>query len=314
MAASPSSTSRVGAIDIGTNTIALLVAHLDPSGRRIVDSDRTTVTRLGKSVDGTRRLAPDAMARSLACLKEYAEILERYQVSRVDAVGTSALRDADNATEFLDSAEALIGVRPRVIDGSEEALLTCRGALDELAVAGPFVVFDIGGGSTEFVVGEATPRGSSLQHFASLDIGCVRLTERHLASDPPTVQEMTALREDVRAALNELPFDVTQGTLVGVAGTMTTLCAVHLGLSPYDPRRVHGARLSRSALDAEQSRLSQLTAGSRRHLPGLGAARSDIIVAGAVIATEVLEKCHRNEVVVSDHGVRYGLSSMLLEP
>jgi exopolyphosphatase/guanosine-5'-triphosphate,3'-diphosphate pyrophosphatase len=279
----------------------------------LVDWDRTTVTRLGKSVDGSRRLATDAMARSLACLKEYAEVLRHHQVSRVDVVGTSALRDAANAAEFLDGAEAVLGVRPRVIDGKEEALLTCRGALDELALPGAFVVFDIGGGSTEFVVGEVTPRGPSMRHFASLDIGCVRLTERYLSSDPPSSTELSALREDARAVLEGLPFDITEGTLVGVAGTMTTLCAVHLRLNPYDPRLVHGARLSREALEAQAMLLSQLTAESRRKVPGLSAGRSDIIVAGAIIATEVMSKSRQPMVVISDHGVRYGLASTLLE-
>jgi exopolyphosphatase/guanosine-5'-triphosphate,3'-diphosphate pyrophosphatase len=253
------------------------------------------------------------MSRSLACLKEYAELLARHHVSLVDAVGTSALRDAENAAEFLDGAEAILGVRPRVIDGKEEALLTCKGALDELELgSGPFVVFDVGGGSTEFVVGEVTSRGPSMRHFASLDVGCVRLTERYLPSDPPTPAQIATLREKTRSVLAQLPFDVTRGILVGVAGTMTTLCAVHLRLTPYEPRRVHGARLSRSALEEQCLNLAAMSAERRRNVPGLNESRSDIIVAGALIATEVMEKCGQSEVVVSDHGVRYGLASTLI--
>jgi exopolyphosphatase/guanosine-5'-triphosphate,3'-diphosphate pyrophosphatase len=273
--------------------------------------DRATVTRLGKDVDRTRKLAPEAVERSLSCLQDYADEMRALGVTALDVVGTSALRDVGDATDFLNRAEALLGTRPRIIEGDEEARLTCQGALSGLAIHGPFVVFDIGGGSTEIIVGTAANNEVTIQHFISIDIGCVRLTERHIASDPPTAAELHAVTSTATEALRSLPFDVSQGTLVGVAGTVTTLCAIHLGLATYDPSRVHGTTLERDVLFQQRRWLAQLSSNERREIQGLGRGRSDVIVAGLIIATQLLEKCAHQSFLVSDRGVRYGVIANL---
>lgn len=297
---------RAAAIDIGTNSVLLLVA--EATNERIAPIvDRATITRLGQGVDRTRRLAEDARRRTLDCLEQYAAIVKVESVSELDAVGTSALRDAEGADSFLSDAERVLGVRPRVIAGLEEAELGFEGALSGLAIQGEVLVADVGGGSTELVVGSALGATRRMRSAVSLDIGSVRLFERHVRSDPPTLAEMASVREDIRRAFAESPRPAERATLVGLAGTMTTLAAVELELEQYDADRVHGLRLSKLAIRALAERLAALPLVDRRRLPGLDPARADVIVAGAVIADDIVSWAGADEIVISDRGLRWAL-------
>ncbi|HVW24036.1 MAG TPA: Ppx/GppA phosphatase family protein [Polyangiaceae bacterium] len=299
----------VAAIDVGTNTVLLLVATGEPSSPT-ARLERATITRLGEAVDRTGRLASAAMDRTIACLESYARTIAEERVEAVDVVCTSAARDAANGAEFIARAEAVLGTRPRIIGGDEEARLTYEGALSGLTVTGDVTVFDVGGGSTEII--HATVGGASGARAAvSLDIGSVRLTERHVRTDPPLPSELDAVRRDVAAALSPLPRPPTS-TLVGVAGTITTLSAIEQSLDQYDSSRVHGARLRRSTVSDLARRLAALPLEQRRALSGLPPARADVIVAGALIVEGVLEWARADELVVSDRGVRWGLARALL--
>lgn len=300
---------RVAALDLGTNTCLLLVAEQHGASVSAL-LERATVTRLGAGVDRTRALAPDAVQRTLACLAAYADSLRELRPERVAAVGTSALRDAAGAEDFLRRAEDLLGVRPQVISGAEEARLAFRGSLAGLTVPDAVTVFDVGGGSTELV---HRPAGAPEPLPAvSLDVGSVRLTERHVTGDPPTRAELARVRAEVRAALDTVPAP-REGALVGVAGTVTSLAAVSLGLAPYDGARVHGHTLSRAAVSEVLGRLASLPLSLRREVPGLAPERADVIVAGATLVEEILAWAGMPELVVSDRGVRWGLALDLLE-
>lgn len=301
---------RVAAIDIGTNSILLTIAEWHDGGPKVL-VDRATVTRLGERVDETRTLAPAAVERSLDCLRRYAQELTAYQVTRLDVVGTSALRDATVSEGFLRQAESLLGFRPRIIDGPEEARLTCLGALSGISLEGTFVVVDVGGGSTELIVGSRNGAELTLARHTSLDMGCVRLTERHFRRDPPSQAELDAAIGAASSAFRTLPFDVSTGTLVGVAGTITTLSAMHLGLDPYDPKRVHGTRLDIEVIEEQRRTLSRLDQKQRTLVRGLHPGRADVIVAGAIIVEQLLRVSGRDSLLVSDRGVRYGLLSDL---
>jgi exopolyphosphatase / guanosine-5'-triphosphate,3'-diphosphate pyrophosphatase len=304
----------VAAIDIGTNSVLLVIAAAEAGGPRPV-LERATITRMGEGVDETRRLAPAAVERNLACLRRYADDLREHGNPPLDVVGTSALRDAQGAGEFLDAAERILGVRPRVIAGDEEAQLTFRGALSGLSLRGRLLVFDIGGGSTELIVGEATS-GAPPETRVSLDVGSVRLFERHVRHDPPAPAEIARIESEIRAAFAgaEPIARLERGepaTLVGVAGTVTTLKALELGLPAYDAARVHGAVLSLSTVEALAERLAAMTLAERVQLPGLEPKRADVIVAGAVIVRELLRAAKAPQAVVSDRGVRFGLLDAL---
>lgn len=307
---------RVAAIDIGTNSVLLLIAERR-GGDLVALVERATITRLGQGVDASRALAPEAVERTLACLARYGEEIRALGALRVDAVGTSAMRDAAGGEAFIARARELIGVAPRVISGPEEAELTFAGALTGLDVPadGPRVVFDVGGGSTEIIVGGP---GGTVAQSASLDIGSVRLTERHIRSDPPTEAELEAVRADARAALATLPAErlAAAPTLVGVAGTVTTLTAIVHDVVPYDSARVHGARLTGAELAAVTARLASMPLAARRQLRALDPARADVIVAGSVIIEEILAWVSQRagapvDLVTSDRGVRWGLAERL---
>jgi exopolyphosphatase/guanosine-5'-triphosphate,3'-diphosphate pyrophosphatase len=300
---------RVAAIDIGTNSVLLLVAE-ERAGRATATLERATITRLGQGVDRSRTLAPDAIERTLACLSRYADDLREAKVERLDVVGTSAMRDARGGEDFVERARAILGVAPRTIAGEDEAALTFEGALSGLDVAdgAAATVFDVGGGSTEVVRRDA---GGGALAMVSLDVGSVRLTERHVRSDPPARAELDAVRADVRAALASAPLGGA-GSLVGVAGTVTTLAAYALGVAPYDGARVHGSVIERARIVAAADELAAMPLASRRALPTVDAKRADVIVAGAVIVVEVLERAGASSLVVSDRGVRWGLAQRLL--
>ncbi len=290
---------RLAAIDVGTNSVLLTV--VDGELRPVVE--RATITRLGQDVDRTRALSPAAAERTLACLAEYAEVCRAEGVTELSAVGTSALRDAAGADVFTREAERVLGVPLGVISGDDEAQLTFEGALSGLSCPGRVLVFDVGGGSTELIVG----RGEDVERAVSLDVGSVRLFERHLASDPPTEAELARVREDVRRALSSQPPPGPLDAVVGVAGTVTTLLAIELELDRYDAGRVHGETLKRATVRALARRLAELPLARRRRLPGLEPGRADVIVVGALLVEELLEFSCKSELIVSDRGVRWGL-------
>lgn len=293
---------RVASIDIGTNSVLLLIAEL--RGDEVIPLvERATITRLGQGVDRTRRLSAEAVDRTLACLAEYAAEIRAHGAGRVLAVGTSAMRDAEGGASFRERARELLGVEPRVVSGDEEAELTFLGALSGIPLTGDVVVIDVGGGSTEIIAGgvESGPRDK-----ISLDIGSVRLTERHVRSDPPTRDEIEAVRADVRAALATVPFRPS-GVAVGVAGTFTTIAAYVLGLVPYDGARVHGAELSLEQVSMAAAELAALTVEQRTRIAAIDPKRADVIVAGAVLVEELLVLQGHRALRVSDRGVRWGL-------
>jgi exopolyphosphatase/guanosine-5'-triphosphate,3'-diphosphate pyrophosphatase len=305
----------VAAIDIGTNSVLLVIAAAEAAGPRPV-LERATITRMGEGVDKTRRLAPAAVERNLACLRAYADDLRAHGSPRLDVVGTSALRDAQGAQAFLDEAERILGVRPRVIAGDEEARLTFRGALSGLALHGKLLVFDVGGGSTELIIGDAAGSAPP-ESRVSLDMGSVRLFERHVRSDPPAPTEVASIEADIERQLAsaEPLARISAGdplTLVGVAGTVTTLKALELGLPAYDTAQVHGAVLTLSAVEVLCAKLTSLSLAERQRLPGLQPKRADVIVAGALIVRDLLRRAGASQTIVSDRGVRFGLLDALI--
>ena len=295
--------TRVAALDCGTNSIRLLIADVD--GPRLTDVVRTMkVVRLGEGVDSTGRLQPAALARTLAATRDYAALCAEHGVERVRFVATSASRDVENRDEFVTGVRAALGVDPEVITGAQEAELSFLGALSGVAPdagAAPFLVVDIGGGSTELAFGT-----DSVESSISLDIGCVRLTERHLAGDPATPAELAAARSDIAALLDAAAEVVPLGrtrTLVGLAGSVTTVTAHALGLPAYYPDVINGTALDPERVVAACSELTAMTRAHRACLPFMHAGRVDVIGAGALIWSEVVTRV-RDE--ISDGGGRLG--------
>ena len=298
---------RVAAIDCGTNTIKLLV--LDTDGADLEREMR--IVRLGQDVDRTGRLAEEALERTFAAVEEYAALVARHDVDRVRFCATSATRDAANAADFAAGVRARLGVAPEVVSGDEEAALAWAGATRGLpGLAGPVVVLDIGGGSTELVLGSgATPDASH-----SMDIGSVRMTERHLRSDPPSTDEVAACLADVESALDACPVDPGAAvTLVGVAGTVTTLAAGVIGLTAYDRSATHGARLPVAQVHALCDRLVGSTAAERAEMAWLHPGRADVIAAGALVLSRVLARSRVSELVVSEADILDGIAWSLRE-
>ncbi len=309
--------ARVAGIDCGTNSIRLLVADVDDQGR-LTDLDRRMeVVRLGQGVDRTGRIAPEALERTLEAARRYAGVCADLGAERIRFVATSATRDAENRADFVDGVRAALGVEPEVIDGSEEAALSFRGATSVLAGKhpGPFLVVDIGGGSTEVVLGTTSVVASH-----SMDIGCVRLTERHLHSDPPTPQEIAAASADVVAALDAAARDVPFGrtaTLVGLAGSVTTVTAHVLDLDEYDPRAIDGAVLHVDKVLTSARELLTMSRARRSRLPFMHPGRVDVIGAGALVWSDVVSRVRAEvgaaggrlrTVVVSEHDILDGIT------
>jgi exopolyphosphatase / guanosine-5'-triphosphate,3'-diphosphate pyrophosphatase len=298
-------TARVAAIDIGTNSVLLVVA--ERRGDLLIPIvERETITRLGAGVDRTRELAVGACARTLACLADYRCILDQLAVARLDVVGTSAMRDARGASELVEQVGELLGVAPRVLTGLEEAELTFEGAVVGLPIDGELSVFDVGGGSTEIVVGTRERNSARAASAVSLELGSVRLFERECSSDPATERELAQLDARIAHELARVPFSA-RGTLVGVAGTVTTLAAMDQRLTSYDPTRMHGAKLTRASVDRLARQLGALSIAARRALPGLAPGRADVIAVGVRIVGAVMDWAGASELIASDRGVRWGL-------
>ncbi len=296
---------RLAAIDVGTNTVLLLVAERR-GGVLAPVLERAEITRLGRGVDASGRLDPDAIRETVRVLADFAASARSLGAARIACVATSAARDASNGAEFFEAARRAAGLVPEVIPGEEEARLVWASAWHDFgARGGPLTVLDVGGGSTEVSFGDGPlPRGRT-----SLQIGAVRLTERHVRSDPPTAAETARLREAARDALGALRRSALPpgGRLVGVAGTVTTLSAVAQALPVYDAERVHGAALARDEVEALVARLARLTVAARAALPGMEPKRADVILAGGIVVAEAMAILGFDRLTVSDRGVRWGL-------
>jgi exopolyphosphatase/guanosine-5'-triphosphate,3'-diphosphate pyrophosphatase len=295
---------RVAAIDVGTNSTRLLVAEATGQGFRPLDR-RMTITRLGEGVDRTRALSDEALQRTLATVAEYAAICGEYAVERLKVTGTSAVRDARNKDAFFEGVRRLTGGEPEVLTGDLEARATFAGVISDLPAGDPIVVVDIGGGSTELIVGSGAP-----ERLVSLDIGCVRLFEKHLVSDPPTRGELDALGDEVRTALRGVvaELDVPRGSrLVGVAGTVTQLATLKAGVPVYDPDITHHAVLTHGDVRLLAKRLGSLPFEKRKRVRGLDPGRVDVIVAGAEILIAVMDVFDLPEITVSEKDILDGL-------
>jgi exopolyphosphatase/guanosine-5'-triphosphate,3'-diphosphate pyrophosphatase len=306
-------TERIGAVDIGTNSVRLLVADVEVGDGLPVDATLTPVTRLmqitrlGQGVNATRSLAPEAIDRTVAVLEQYGEAARRLGVARMRATATSAARDATNRDEFFTRATAALGVTPELISGDEEAALSFLGATAGLTAPAPFLVVDVGGGSTEFVYGTHTP-----ESLVSVDMGCVRITEEFLHSDPPTAEELANAVQHVRdLIITDVEPVVAHAreamTLVGLAGTMTTMAAVELGLAEYDADRIHHFRLTKAAAEDVFRTLATENKADRAHNPGLEAGRVDVIVGGVIVVVSILRSLGFEEILVSEADILDGL-------
>jgi exopolyphosphatase/guanosine-5'-triphosphate,3'-diphosphate pyrophosphatase len=304
--------NAIASVDLGTNSTRVLVGRPTGAGLEVLDR-RTTITRLGQGVGASGRLAPEAVERTLDCLRGYREILDRHGVERVRVAATSASRDAANRDEFFGAVEALIGTRPELLSGDEEGRLSFRGATGELDPAsGPFLVVDIGGGSTEFIVGTDRVEG-----VMSVDIGCVRLTEKFLHHDPPQPEELSACISLTDAYLDdvvrEIPAAAEARTLVGLAGTVTTVAAVEIGLETYDRDRIHHFHLTREAAEDVFRTLATESRADRVHNPGLEEARADVIVGGCCVLVALFRRLGFDEMIVSEADILDGLALSLLD-
>lgn len=306
---------RVAAVDLGTNSARLLVAEVGGSGAGegtgLVTLDRRMrITRLGQGVDASRRLHPDAIARNLAVLREYREALDAFGVEAVRVVATSAARDSTNRDEFFNPAAGILGVGPELLSGEEEAALSFAGATAGLTEPAPYLVVDVGGGSTEIAAGTDHPEAS-----VSLDVGCVRVTEAYLHSDPPTPEELSAAVTVVRDHLNDaeqaVPGMAGCRTLLGLAGTVTTMAAIEQGLPRYDRDAIHHFRLTRSAAEDIFRTLATEPIEERRHNPGLEPERVDVIVGGVIVVVCVMRQFGFEEMLVSEADILDGLAMSL---
>jgi exopolyphosphatase/guanosine-5'-triphosphate,3'-diphosphate pyrophosphatase len=305
-------TRRVAAVDCGTNSLRLLLADIDPGRAGLTDVvRRMEIVRLGQGVDQTGRLAPEALARTMAVLREYADVIARSGAQAVRMVATSATRDADNAAEFVRLVKEVLGVAPEVLTGDEEAVLSFTGATAELAAGpdpGPFMVADIGGGSTEFVLGEAGRRPA---HAISVNVGCVRMTERHLHGDPPAGQEVGAAVADIDAALDTVAAAVPARdarTLIGLAGSVTTVAAIAMGLPAYDAARIHHARVAAADVHAVTRGLLAQTRAERAAIGVMHPGRADVIGGGALVLDRLMQRFGFTEVLVSEHDILDGMA------
>ncbi|HEV2929757.1 MAG TPA: Ppx/GppA phosphatase family protein [Propionibacteriaceae bacterium] len=303
----------LAAVDCGTNSIRLLIAEPTGSGGLVDRERRTEIVRLGQGVDASGEFHPNALARTFTAVEGYAELIRRagVPVDRIHFVATSATRDVRNREAFFDGVRQRLGVTPDVITGDREAQLSFTGALSRVRPEGePVLVMDIGGGSTEFIVGSAA---GEMSFAISLDIGSVRITERFLKSSPPTAAELTAAAAYVDSLLESSTVDFgSVGTWIGVAGTATTLAGVYLELAEYDRERVHGSSIPLEDLTALLDRLSSMTADEIRALPSMHPGRADVITGGALIASRVAVHVPVPDMIVSESDILDGIALELL--
>jgi exopolyphosphatase/guanosine-5'-triphosphate,3'-diphosphate pyrophosphatase len=296
---------NVAAVDIGTNSVRLLIR--DERGHAL--ERHMQITRLGQGVDVSGSLHPDAIARTVAVLGEYGALIRQHGVARVRAAATSAARDAANSGEFFERAEAALGTRPELLPGEEEARLSFLGATSDIAPAqGPFLVLDIGGGSTELVLGSGAPEA-----LISINVGCVRMAERYLTSDPAGAAELAALSADVSSQLQRvrevIPVERARCT-IGLAGTITAIASLQQGLLHYDATRTHHARLTRGQIEAQFQKLAAADVAGRRKLLA-EPKRAEVIVAGAAILVTLLRDFEISELLVSESDILDGLAASL---
>jgi exopolyphosphatase/guanosine-5'-triphosphate,3'-diphosphate pyrophosphatase len=292
---------RVAVIDVGTNSTRLLVADVDGGVAPL--ERRSTVTRLGRGVDLSGRLASEAIEDVCAAIDGYVGILQELEAETVEVIATSAVRDADNGSAFVAELRERFALSARVLDGEEEARLTYLGATSEALPSEPTLVVDIGGGSTELIVG----KGSEISFHDSLQAGVVRHSERCINSDPPTASELEALASDVRGLIaDSIGEGIEARRGIAVAGTPTSLAAVVMELEPYDPSRVHGHVLALPSIQVILSRLASLPLAERVEVPGLHPDRAPTIVAGIVILVETMRAFDLEQITVSEHDILYG--------
>ncbi|HZC99023.1 MAG TPA: Ppx/GppA phosphatase family protein [Actinomycetes bacterium] len=307
---------RLAAIDVGTNSTRLLVADVEGGRITAQRAREMVITRLGKGVDRTRRLDPAALRRTLEVLAGYAATCQRLAVQAIRVTATSATRDAVNREEFLDGVRRLLGVEAEVLSGDEEGAAAYLGATHDLPGDERTLVVDIGGGSTELTIGNHQPEAT-----LSIDIGCVRLLERHLHSDPPAANEVAALRRDVQAHLGKVRAvldPASAARVVGVAGTVTTVTAIALGLETYDPARIHHAVVTASLVADTAQRLCAMTVAERAALPVMATGREDVIAAGALVLDEICRTLGFDHMIASEadilDGVLLGLHGRIGAP
>ncbi|MCW2989135.1 MAG: Phosphatase [Solirubrobacterales bacterium] len=298
----PEGSHRVAVIDVGTNSARLLVA--DVAGGRVSPVERRSrVTRLGRGVDLSGRLSAEAIEEACAAIGEYVVAYQELGAESVDAIATSAVRDAENGSAFVAELRERFALSARVLDGAEEARLTYLGATSEHIPTEPTLVVDIGGGSTELIVGT----GAEISFHTSLQAGVVRHSERHIGSDPPTAVELESLAADVRGLIEvAIPAGIEAGAGIAVAGTPTSLAAVEMELEPYDPARVHGHVLSLPSIQRMLSRLASAPLAQRVEIPGLHPDRAPTVVAGVVILIETMRAFGLDRIEASEHDILYG--------
>jgi exopolyphosphatase/guanosine-5'-triphosphate,3'-diphosphate pyrophosphatase len=311
--------TRVAAIDCGTNSVRLLIADAQPDGSLVDVTRQMRIVRLGEGVDRTGRLSEAAIERTRLALVHYAAEIAAAGVDPADGrarmVATSASRDASNADDFRAMVTATLGFAPEVVSGDEEARLTFAGAVQGLRAEPPFLVFDIGGGSTEFVVGTASAAGDGVEAAISVDIGCVRLTERHLHDHPPTPAQIAAAERDIVVAVDRALAAVDAGrarTFVGLAGSVTTVTALALGLTEYLPEQIHRARVTTAEVAKVTAELLAATPQERLASAVMHPGRADVIGAGALILRTILERSGAGAVVASETDILDGVAMSCL--
>jgi exopolyphosphatase/guanosine-5'-triphosphate,3'-diphosphate pyrophosphatase len=311
---------RLASLDLGTNSTRLLIADTDGVSTRTVER-RMVITRLGQGVESSRRLMPEARQRTLAVLEEYGGLLRGSGVLEVTAAATSALRDCDESSVFLDLAEGVIGTRPRILSGEQEARASFLGAVSDLdgrsPKSKPVLVFDIGGGSTELIAGElrearrlTLEAGAGELNVRSVDVGCVRMSERFLKSDPPSTVSIGRMESYIVQELKPAVADMLEprpALAVGLAGTVTTLSGMKQGLDRYDAELIHRSRLSRAEVEELFRKLASAGVEERKRIMGLEPERADIIVGGAAVLRAVMDLTGFNEILVSEKDILDGL-------
>ncbi len=303
--------TRVAAIDCGTNSIRLLVADIDSAGEMTEIDRRMTVVRLGEGVDANRRFSEAALQRTFEACDKYAAVIAAHEVEKIRFVATSASRDVSNRDEFAAGIEARLHCELDVISGDEEAELSFLGAtsgLDHDAL-GPFLVLDIGGGSTEFVFGTRAPEFSR-----SVNVGCVRMTERHLSEDPPSSEAISLATADIDEAISlaaEIVPITSAKTVVGLAGSVTTVAAMALGLDKYDRDAIHASVISREAVHNVSQRFLGMTRAVRAELPYMHPGRVDVIAAGALVLDRIMAHVPNETLFISEHDILDGIAIKL---